>query len=590
MHCVACGPSLARVGETQADEGSHPLIPPRSRSKPGDSTSGAASARDPRIVTPSARNRLRSLQGANRSLVSEHSLAGVLRRIVEAAREVSAARYAALGVIGPDGTLEEFVHVGMDEATVKAIGDLPRGRGVLGRLIDEPHTIRLHAIAEDARSSGFPSGHPPMQTFLGVPIQAGDEVFGNLYLTDREGGGGFTAEDEELVTALAATASIAIENARLYEDGRHGQDWLRASAEISRDLLDLSSSQDELLDRIADNVLGLADADLVAIALRASDRTELEVRVARGVDARALTGFRYAEAGSLSGLAIATGRAIRIDPFEDGEHLFIHLQSQFHIGPVMACPLVSKTGTRGVVVVGRLRGRRPFTQGNVDMAQAFTAQAAIALELADAREDQQRLSLLEDRDRIARDLHDHVIQRLFAAGLSVQSAASTTEDPRLSDRLTRSVEDIDETIRQIRSAIFELHDRRGPLHFTPRGVVLAVVDDIERALGLRPVVTFRGPVDTVLDDELLHDVEAVVREGLSNVARHTTATGTALRIVVEADLVTVELHDDGTAPPRLDRRSGLANLESRAHARGGSLRLHHDDEGTHLRWSATLTS
>ena len=184
-------------------------------------------------VIMTAQQRLRQLLKASHSIVQELSLPAVLRRLVATAKDVSGAKYAALGVIGGDGTLEQFLHVGMADDTVRAIGELPKGRGVLGALIDNPKPIRLSRISEDPRSSGFPDGHPPMTTFLGVPIRSRDVVFGNLYLTDRADGGPFTAEDEELVLALAATAGIAIENARLYEESRRRQEWLRASGEIS---------------------------------------------------------------------------------------------------------------------------------------------------------------------------------------------------------------------------------------------------------------------------------------------------------------------------------------------------------------------
>ena len=185
----------------------------------------------------SAQHRLQRLLDANRTIVRQLSLPAILRQIVQSAGETAGAQYAALGVIGSDGLLEEFIHVGMDDTTVAAIGDLPKGRGLLGVLIEHPEPIRLPHITDDSRSSGFPPGHPPMATFLGVPIRNRNRVFGNLYLTNRLDGNDFTAEDEELISALAATASIAIENARLYEESRQRQEWLRASGDVSRNLL-----------------------------------------------------------------------------------------------------------------------------------------------------------------------------------------------------------------------------------------------------------------------------------------------------------------------------------------------------------------
>ena len=265
----------------------------------------------------------------------------MLRRIVDAARNVADARYAALGVIGADGSLEQFVHAGMDAATVAAIGRLTRGargsRRLDHRTSDDP--VALHRRRPPVL--GFPKGHPPMQTFLGVPIQARGEVFGNLYLTDRLTGEDFTTEDEELIEALAATASIAIENARLYEESRLRQEWLKASTEISRSLLEPSAADDDdALRRIGDSVRRLADADMVTIVFPEPDDATLTVHVARGHQQDELAGLSYPMAGSLAGAAIRQAKALRVDPLERGDPYYVHLQSAFDVGPVMVCPLM----------------------------------------------------------------------------------------------------------------------------------------------------------------------------------------------------------------------------------------------------------
>jgi len=232
----------------------------------------------------SAQHRIQRLLEANRTIVSELSLPAVLRQIVQSARETAGARYAALGVIGSDGLVEEFIHVGIDDTTVAAIGDLPKGRGLLGALIGHAEPIRLPRITDDPRYSGFPPAHPPMTTFLGVSIRNRDQVFGNLYLTDRLDGNDFTAEDEELISALAATASIAIQNARLYEESRQRQEWLRASGEISRNLLLSEDTDIDTLRRIAVSVKRLAAADVVSVVLPLlPGEEELEVVTAVGI-------------------------------------------------------------------------------------------------------------------------------------------------------------------------------------------------------------------------------------------------------------------------------------------------------------------
>jgi GAF domain-containing protein len=470
-----------------------------------------------------AQQRLRRLLTANRSVVQELSLPAVLHRIVETARDVADARYATLGVIGADGLLEQFLHLGMDEERVQAIGELPKGRGVLGALIEDPEPIRLTRITDDPRSSGFPDGHPPMTTFLGVPIRSRDAVFGNLYLTDRVDGGPFTAEDEELVLALAATAGIAIENARLYEDSRRPQEWLRASGEISRQLLDPEAKHSDTLHRIATSVRRLASADVVTIVIPTDDPPQLKVVVATGVAERELVGLRYAKVDSLAWQAMHQGHGVRVDSLDRHPAIYVHLRVYVPVSQAMALPLRGETGPRGAIVAGRIPPHPPFTDADLDMAETFAGQAAIALGLSDARADQQRLGVLVDRWRIAGDLHDHVIQRLFAAGLSLQSIASTVNDEIVEQRLTRTVNELDETIQQIRSTIFALREDSSR---SLRGIALAIIDQLAHLLPARPDIQLVGPLDTVVDNFIIGDVEAVLRESL----RHATAnTGGRVR-------------------------------------------------------------
>jgi len=532
-------------------------------------------------------DRLQSLLAANRAIVGELSLPAVLRQIVETARRVAGARYAALGVLGLDGRLEQFVHSGLDPEAAAAIGHLPTGHGMLGALIAHPEPIRLHAISDDPRSSGFPAHHPPMRTFLGVPIRSRDAVFGNLYLTDRVDGEDFTETDESLVLALAATAGVAVENARLYEESRRRQEWLRASGEISRDLLATEETDEHVLRRIAASVQRLADADVVAILLPTADRPpELHVVAASGERAAALRGTHHVAAGSLAWRSMESGRGTQVDATDSGETVL--LDAHLAVGPVMAVPLTGEWRARGAVLLGRLRGRRPFAESDLQMAEAFAGQAALALELADARADQLRLSVLEDRDRIARDLHDHVIQRLFAIGLGVQSMAAVVEGPGLPARLTRTVDELDETIRQIRSSIFALRENR----VTARSVkeaALALVAQLEPVLGLEPELYFSGPLDTLVDERLVDDVEAVLREALTNVAKHARArTATVVVSVTEGRLL-VQVLDDGVGIDQGTTHSGLANLRTRAEQRGGDLDVDNRDEGgLRLAWTIPL--
>ena len=539
-------------------------------------------------VIMTAQQRLRQLLKASHSIVQELSLPAVLRRLVATAKDVSGAKYAALGVIGGDGTLEQFLHVGMADDTVRAIGELPKGRGVLGALIDNPKPIRLSRISEDPRSSGFPDGHPPMTTFLGVPIRSRDVVFGNLYLTDRADGGPFTAEDEELVLALAATAGIAIENARLYEESRRRQEWLRASGEISRQLLDPEADYAETLHEIATSVKRLASADVVTLVTPTRDHpVQLEVIIATGAAERELIGIRYPTENSIAWRAMQDGQGVRLAFVDQHPDVYLHLRPYVPVSQAMALPLRGEAGPRGAIVAGRLIPHAPFTASDLDMAGTFAGQAAIALELNDARAVQQRLGVLEDRDRIARDLHDHVIQRLFAAGLSLQSIAATVEDDTLHERLSRTVGELDETIRQIRTKIHELQEDSSQ---SLRGTALAVVDQLAPLLPARPDLSLIGPLDSISDEAIIADVEAVLRESLTNVTKHAHATQVRVRIQAGKQRLHLTVIDNGVGLGHSIRRSGLANLSRRAEQQGGYLEVGDSAEGgLRLRWSIPIS-
>ncbi len=532
-----------------------------------------------------AQERLRGLLRANRVIVGDLALPVVLRRIIEAARELVGARYAALGVLSSDGGLEQFIHVGLDDETVARIGRLPEGKGLLGALIDDPRPIRLETIADDHRSVGFPEHHPPMKSFLGVPIRIRNEVFGNLYFTEREGGQ-FTAEDEELVSALAATAATAIENARLYEESGRRQQWLQASTEITRQLL--STEGESPLQVIARRLHEMAEADVVTVVLPTEDERSLMVEVATGERAAELTAVTYPLEGTLSGLAIHGGRPVLVGDVREEHGFTVHISDVMPIGPLMAIPLVGAQRARGALMVGRLHGRHRFNEADLEMATTFAQHAAVALELADARADQQRVVLLEDRDRIARDLHDHVIQRLFAAGLSVQSVASGLRDEQRVARLGRVVDDIDDTIRQIRTSIFELRGALGPQSGSLRSRLVDVAADLTRPLGFSPRLGFTGPIDVVVSEDLADELVAVIREALTNVARHAHASHVEVEVSATGAELSVDVLDDGVGIGAAARRSGLANLRDRAERRGGTLTTP-DHKGTHLRWTIPLT-
>jgi signal transduction histidine kinase len=536
--------------------------------------------------------RLRGLLAANRMIIGDVALPVVLRRIVEAACQLVKAKYGALGVLAPGGGLEQFVHVGIDDELAARIGPLPAGRGLLGALIDDPRPIRLRRMTDDARSVGFPPEHPPMGSFLGVPVHVRGEVFGNLYLTEAERGE-FTAEDEELVGALAATAGVAIENGRLFEQAARRQDWLQASMQITQQLLSVEG--EDPLTLIARRAREMADADIVTVVLPTPDGHRLMVEVASGHRADEMIGYTYPLKDTLVGVALASGQPVRVDDLAERPELHLHLSDLVPVGPVLVLPLHGGQRMRGALVVGRLRGRHRFDEVDLDMATTFANHAVVALELADARADQQRVILLEDRDRIARDLHDHVIQRLFAAGLSVQSVAAGLDAGPAAERLGKSVADIDETIRQIRTTIFQLRGQLGPQMGTVRTRLLVVVKELAPLLSFEPRVEFNGAVDSVVPESAVEDLLAVTREALTNVARHAHARQAAVVLAATSDTLTLTVTDDGSGIGQTTRRSGLTNLRERAERHGGAFAVSSGpstdsstQQGTQVQWTIPL--
>jgi signal transduction histidine kinase len=530
--------------------------------------------------------RLRGLLAADQLIVADLALPAVLRHIAEAARELIGARYAALGVIAPDGGLAEFIHVGMPGEAVEAIGHLPEGKGVLGALIEDPRPIRLANIAEDPRSSGFPPTHPPMTSFLGVPIRVRNEVFGNLYLTESPRGE-FTPEDEELARALAATAAVAIENARLYEAAQSRGEWLQASAAITRELLAADAADPRAsLTTIAELSRRLAGADTVTVLLPAEKGgEELSVEVAVGHGADSLPGLSVPFTGTLAGRVFLRGEPLRLSSRHEIGGLAPAVTDAPDLGPLLVLPLLGSRRVHGVLAVARLVGRPGFSEEDLRMASGFANHAALAIGLAEARAERQRALMFEERERIAADLHDHVIQRLFAAGLSLQGVAAGLPPGRAAGRITTAIADLDDTISQIRNTIFQLQRLPQQRARGAREHLLDVLTDVAPALGFQPALRLTGPIEH-LSAPLLEDLLAVLREALTNVARHAGATSVAVDLTSTGETLTLEVLDDGRGVPEGGRRSGLVNMRRRAERHWGTFSVApHHPAGTLLCWS-----
>ena len=526
-------------------------------------------------------DRLQSLLRASQAVTSQLDLPVVLRLIVEEAVRLVDARYGALGVITPDGqSLEQFIHVGVDADTAARIGSLPRGHGLLGALIRDPEPIRLDDLQQDARSEGYPAAHPPMHSFLGVPIHVRDAIFGNLYLTEKRSGR-FSDQDTEIVTGLAAAAGVAIANARLFDETQRRQRWAQASAEIMSSLV--AGTTEEALDLLAERVLDLADADLTCVVVPRAD-DDLVIAAAAGVNADSLPQSVYSRSESLVGDVLATGEAT-VATQAIRRILVPHVDPA--LGSTLLVPLEGRDGVRGVLVASRLALRQHFTAGELATAVEFAGHASVALELGQARREASQFALLEDRARIARDLHDHVIQRLFAAGLGLEATLGRIDDPSVVRDIAREVDALDAAIAEIRTAIFAFSAPRSPSGPGLRHRVIDMIGELGHLFPQSPRLTFSGALDLVADDTLADDVVATVREGLSNAARHAQARQVDVSISLVDSRVIVTVADDGEGVASDASFRGLNNLRDRAERRGGALDLlPRAPRGTLLRWSA----
>jgi len=532
--------------------------------------------------------RLRLLLDAVFSMGADLSLDGVLARIVEIARELTGADYAALGVLnsGSKKGLRTFVHQGMDPVQVEEIGALPTGHGLLGLLIDKPEPLRLHEIASHPESYGFPPGHPPMSSFLGVPVRIRDQVFGNLYLTEKVGGIDFSQEDEHIVIALAAAAAVAIENARLYEEAHRREEWLEATAEISG-LLSNESAGDRSLQTIADRARQVAAADVAWIVVGTDDL--LTVRIVSGPQVKASDLKDVSMDRSLAREVLRTGQPIVVEDIEKEPRAvqLSQLRGWPTLGPAIVVPLRSDD-----VVVGTLAlawspdNADRFHEVDARLPASFAEQAALALQVLRSRASEQRLAVFEDRDRIGRDLDDLVIQRLFAVGLSLQSVSRLSEVPQVTKRIEAAVDDLDATIKDIRRSIFALGASEGSADLQTE--LTHMVDRAAATMKFRPTLQIDGPLRTLVAEDMAPDLLAVLGEALSNASRHANASSVAVTVHAGDELRLV-VDDDGIGMPEEVQESGLRNIRERALNLGGTCTVESSPgKGTTVRWTVPV--
>ncbi|WP_405655039.1 GAF domain-containing protein [Streptomyces sp. NBC_00019] len=532
--------------------------------------------------------RVRGLLEAVLAVGTDLDPAMVLRQIVQSAVTLVDAEYGALGVLGEEGGLKQFVTVGMGEETIAGIGHYPQGRGILGLLIREPHSLRLADLNKHQDATGFPAGHPPMRSFLGVPVRVREAVFGNLYLTNKRGGAEFDADDEVVLATLAAAAGVAIDNARLYDAVQRRERWLTASSELTRRLLH-GTDPAQVLDTFTATVREMADASLVSLAVPVVGTGNLVVEAAAGQDSDSVRGLVLPDT-TLAAKVYTSGETITTDDWSTDPRTE-HDTARLPLGPAFLVPLGTPEHVRGVLQVSALPGRPAFADAAVAMIAGFANHAALALEIAEHRRAAEQLQLLGDRDRIARDLHDLAVQRLFAGGMSLQSVLAQVADrPQAAERIEGVVDDLDETIKIIRSTIYAL-GRRGTDRDT--GLRTRLVAETGRAsavLGFSPALRMTGLLDTQVADDIADHLIAVLREALTNTARHAHATAVDVSVEVTIARLRLRVTDNGLGiDPARTRRSGLANLHTRAAELGGTLTLApHRPTGTTLEWTVPL--
>lgn len=534
-----------------------------------------------------ARDRLDGLVEAMLTVTSGLDLDDTLRSIVHTATSLVDARYGALGVRGHDGQLTEFVYEGIDEYTRSLIGAPPHGDGVLGLLFSQPKPIRLENLADHPVSVGFPEHHPPMRTFLGVPVRIRDEVFGNLYLTEKSGGQHFTEDDEVIVQALAAAAGTAIDNARLYESSRARQAWIEATRDIATAFL-AGTDADTVLAQLVAHARSLTQSQHVFLAVADNlegppeDITELRIAQWSG-SGDGPTAPAVRTAGTAVGRAFAERTPLRLDnlreidlgkPIPDG-------------GPTLILPLHTQDAALGAVVLVRPNDSPPYSDETLELAAAFTDQAALAIQFADAQQRMRELDVLTDRNRIARDLHDHVIQRLFAAGLSLQGTVARARSSEVRQQLSEVVNELQDVVQEIRTSIFDLHGGNGG-STRLRQRLEQVIKQHTADTGIRASLRISGPL-SVVEHDLADHAEAVVREAISNAVRHSGAETLTIEVAVADDL-TIIVSDDGCGIPDNITASGLNNLAHRAEQARGTFAIarNTDDVGTRLRWAVPL--
>jgi signal transduction histidine kinase len=510
--------------------------------------------------------RLRALFDAGLAVSSELSLDVLLHRLAEAAAELTGARYAALGVIDASGSeLERFLTHGIDADTRAEIGALPRGRGILGVLIREARPLRLHDLAQDPRSVGFPPGHPPMHSFLGVPIELRGVAYGNLYLTEKQGGEDFSEEDEEILTLLAGQAAVAIENARLYEASARWSRQLQSLEEVGNALA-TETDLDRLLDLVTRRLRELLGARVVALALPIGS-DELRFAAAAGESAEELLGETISRSDSKSGRVLVRRRSERIDSVIDDPEVHQEVSRRISARTGMWVPLIARDRVIGVLEIHDKEGPDArFSDDDLRLAETFAARAAVAVELSQrvARDAVRRVVEAQEteRTRLARELHDETGQALTSILLGLKPLEEALADQPARDALADLREHVVGALQDVRRLAVELR----PAVLDDFGLVPALerlIDSFAEQTDTR--VDFRSALgETRLPSEVETTLYRVVQESLTNIVKHAGARNVSVSLAHRGSAVAAVIEDDGAGfDQRTVREEGIGLLGMR---------------------------
>ena len=530
-------------------------------------------------------DRIRALVQVGIALSSELSLEALLRKVIETAVELTGARYGALGAIDRGGTgLDQFITVGIEPELIATIGDLPRGRGILGVPILDGKVLRLRSLSDDPRSVGFPPGHPPMRSFLGVPVILRGTAFGNLYLTEKAGGGEFTDEDEEILRLLAAQAAVAIENARLYESSRQWSRQLESLNEVS-DALAGEADLTSLFQLAATRLRELLDARVVMIQLPSPDGVWLTVEVADGENAGRLVGLRLERERSKSGNTLKRKRSERIDSLIDDPEVDQTAPRLVEATAALYVPLLVRDRAAGVIVVYDKQGLdHRFSDADMRIALAFANRAAIALDLSERVGREAVRALLTgqeaERTRIARELHDETGQALASIllGLKAVELEIGTEPVRqIRELVGAAIDDVRRLATQLRPPALD--------DFGLQAALEHLTDQVARRSGMN-IDLHVGELELALTPEQETAIYRIVQEALTNTIKHANARSVSIVVTANKDTIRTVIEDDGKgfeADNIRDGALGLVGMRERATLLGGTLELQTaPDAGTTL--------